>query len=265
MTLLLVFAVWPRLVPDLRDVPGRGDLQRLLRPADRLPAPSGAAAGDRRARAHRPVFDRHALVDRRDAGGGVRHDRAAKGILDRNILRRHAMPNAMLPMATLIAINLGYVVAGAITVEVVFNWPGLGTLTVDALTARDYPVLQGDLRDPVGLGRLRQPRRRSRLPVPRPAGQGMTTPGRHARPGRPAGAGQRRGRRGDRRPPPDRPAAERPVRDRDPRLLHVPGALPDGPRRTAPDGDDRDGAASWSRRSRATRWAPTSSAGASST
>jgi peptide/nickel transport system permease protein len=67
----------------------------------------------------------------------------AKGIPDRNILRRHAMPNAMLPMATLIAINLGYVVAGAITVEVVFNWPGLGTLTVDALAARDYPVLQG--------------------------------------------------------------------------------------------------------------------------
>ena len=52
------------------------------------------------------------------------------------------MPNAMLPMATLIAINLGYVVAGAITVEVVFNWPGLGTLVVEALTARDYPVLQ---------------------------------------------------------------------------------------------------------------------------
>ena len=44
---------------------------------------------------------------------------------------------------TLIAINLGYVVAGAITVEVVFNWPGLGTLTVDALAARDYPILQG--------------------------------------------------------------------------------------------------------------------------
>jgi peptide/nickel transport system permease protein len=67
----------------------------------------------------------------------------AKGIPDHQILRRHAIPNAMLPMATLIAINLGYVVAGAITVEVVFNWPGLGTLTVDALAARDYPVLQG--------------------------------------------------------------------------------------------------------------------------
>lgn len=67
----------------------------------------------------------------------------AKGLTDGRVLRSHALPNAMLPMATLIAINLGYVVAGAITVEVVFAWPGLGTLTVDALTARDYPVLEG--------------------------------------------------------------------------------------------------------------------------
>lgn len=65
------------------------------------------------------------------------------GLRDGRILRHHALPNAMLPTVTLIAINLGYVVAGAITVEVVFNWPGLGTLAVEALTARDYPVLQG--------------------------------------------------------------------------------------------------------------------------
>lgn len=67
----------------------------------------------------------------------------AKGLTSWYILRHHAIPNAMLPTVTLIAINLGYVVAGAITVEVVFNWPGLGTLTVEALGARDYPVLQG--------------------------------------------------------------------------------------------------------------------------
>jgi peptide/nickel transport system permease protein len=67
----------------------------------------------------------------------------AKGLVDRQVLRAHAIPNAMLPAVSLIAINLGYVVAGAITVEVVFNWPGLGTLTVEALNARDYPVLQG--------------------------------------------------------------------------------------------------------------------------
>jgi peptide/nickel transport system permease protein len=67
----------------------------------------------------------------------------AKGLTDGRVLRAHAFPNAMLPMVTVIAINLGYVVAGAITAEIVFNWPGLGTLTVDALAARDYPVLQG--------------------------------------------------------------------------------------------------------------------------
>jgi peptide/nickel transport system permease protein len=67
----------------------------------------------------------------------------AKGLDDGRVLRSHALPNALLPTVTLIAINLGYVVAGAITVEVVFNWPGLGTLTVDALESRDYPVLQG--------------------------------------------------------------------------------------------------------------------------
>jgi peptide/nickel transport system permease protein len=67
----------------------------------------------------------------------------AMGLRDTRILSDHALPNAMLPTVTLVAINLGYVVAGAITVEVVFNWPGLGTLTVEALAARDYPVLQG--------------------------------------------------------------------------------------------------------------------------
>ncbi len=67
----------------------------------------------------------------------------AKGIRDRRILRSHAVPNALLPSVTLIAINLGYVVGGAITLEQVFNWPGLGTLTVIAVNSRDYPVLQG--------------------------------------------------------------------------------------------------------------------------
>jgi len=66
----------------------------------------------------------------------------AKGLADARVLRSHAFPNALLPMVTLIAINLGYVVAGAITAEIVFNWPGLGLLTVQALDARDYPLLQ---------------------------------------------------------------------------------------------------------------------------
>ena len=71
------------------------------------------------------------------------HTARAKGLHEGLILRAHALPNAMLPAVTIVAIQLGYVIAGAITAEVVFNWPGIGTLTVDALSSRDYPVLQG--------------------------------------------------------------------------------------------------------------------------
>ncbi|MCK1569485.1 ABC transporter permease [Bradyrhizobium sp. 173] len=67
----------------------------------------------------------------------------AKGLTDWQMLVGHALRNAMLPVVTLITLNLGYVVAGAVTVEAVFGWPGIGSLTVEALGARDYPVLQG--------------------------------------------------------------------------------------------------------------------------
>jgi peptide/nickel transport system permease protein len=67
----------------------------------------------------------------------------AKGLSTYRIIRHHALRNAMLPMVTLIALTLGFTVAGAIQVEAVFSWPGLGALTVDAVEDRDYPVLQG--------------------------------------------------------------------------------------------------------------------------
>lgn len=67
----------------------------------------------------------------------------AKGLSTFRIIRDHALRNAMLPMVTLIAINLGFTVSGAIQVEEVFSWPGIGALTVDAIGKRDYPVLQG--------------------------------------------------------------------------------------------------------------------------
>jgi len=67
----------------------------------------------------------------------------AKGLSERQVVRQHAFPNALLPTVTIVAINLGYVVAGALTAEIIFNWPGLGTLTYDALSVRDFPVLQG--------------------------------------------------------------------------------------------------------------------------
>jgi peptide/nickel transport system permease protein len=67
----------------------------------------------------------------------------AKGMSTIQILRDHALKNAMLPMVTMVALNLGYTVGGAIQVETVFSWPGIGRLMYDAVRLRDYPVLQG--------------------------------------------------------------------------------------------------------------------------
>ncbi|HEY6836121.1 MAG TPA: ABC transporter permease [Gaiellaceae bacterium] len=67
----------------------------------------------------------------------------AKGLRPAAILRRHALRNALLPISTLIALSLGYIVAGAILVETVFSWPGIGRAVYDAVLQRDYPMLQG--------------------------------------------------------------------------------------------------------------------------
>jgi peptide/nickel transport system permease protein len=67
----------------------------------------------------------------------------AKGVLERNVLNRHAVRNALLPTVTLIALSFGYVIGGAITVEVVFSYQGLGLLTYTAIVSKDYWLLQG--------------------------------------------------------------------------------------------------------------------------
>jgi peptide/nickel transport system permease protein len=67
----------------------------------------------------------------------------AKGLKPWAILRKHALRNAMLPIATLVALSLGYIVAGAILIETVFSWPGIGRAVYDAVLQRDYPMLQG--------------------------------------------------------------------------------------------------------------------------
>jgi peptide/nickel transport system permease protein len=67
----------------------------------------------------------------------------AKGLSTYRVLRDHALKNAMLPMVTMIALTFGYTVGGAIQVETVFSWPGIGRLMYEAVQKRDYPVLQG--------------------------------------------------------------------------------------------------------------------------
>jgi peptide/nickel transport system permease protein len=67
----------------------------------------------------------------------------AKGLRDILVRNRHAVPNALLPVVSLMAINFGLVLAGAIAVETIFSWPGLGLATYEALKGPDLPMLQG--------------------------------------------------------------------------------------------------------------------------
>lgn len=67
----------------------------------------------------------------------------AKGLREKFVLRRHAVRNALLPTVTLIALSFGFVLGGAITVELVFSYPGVGLLSFEALEARDFSLLQG--------------------------------------------------------------------------------------------------------------------------
>ena len=67
----------------------------------------------------------------------------AKGLSERAVAFRHALRNALLPAIGAIGVNLGYLLSGAVIVETIFSWPGLGQLMVDAALGRDYPVVQG--------------------------------------------------------------------------------------------------------------------------
>ena len=69
----------------------------------------------------------------------------AKGLAPRNVLVRHALKNASLPVVTIIGLGFALLIGGAVVTESVFALPGLGRLTVDAIVRRDYPVIQGVL------------------------------------------------------------------------------------------------------------------------
>jgi len=67
----------------------------------------------------------------------------AKGLSERAVVYKHALRNAMIPVLTLIGLQFGALLAGAIVTETIFSWPGIGRLTVSAISNRDYPLLQG--------------------------------------------------------------------------------------------------------------------------
>lgn len=89
----------------------------------------------------------YAIVMRSSLLDTVREDylqlARAKGLRDADVRRHHAVPNALLPVVSLSALNFGFVLSGAIAVESLFSWPGLGQATLEAIRGPDFPMLQG--------------------------------------------------------------------------------------------------------------------------
>lgn len=67
----------------------------------------------------------------------------AKGIGEGQVIRRHALANALIPIVTVIGIQLGYLMGGAVLTETVFAWPGIGKYTIEAILKSDFPIIQG--------------------------------------------------------------------------------------------------------------------------
>ncbi len=78
---------------------------------------------------------------------GAEHVRTAraKGLSERSVVLRHALRNALIPVVTLIGLQIGFLLGGAVVTETVFSWPGVGRLAVGAITSSDFPVAQGTI------------------------------------------------------------------------------------------------------------------------
>jgi peptide/nickel transport system permease protein len=125
--LILVFAVWLGWFP----VSGREGIASLVLPALTL-GTAMAAILSRMVRATMlEVLNEDYIRTAR-----------AKGLGPRAVIWRHALRNALLPVITLLGLQLGALLAGAVITEAVFSWPGLGQLVIEAIQGRDYPVVQ---------------------------------------------------------------------------------------------------------------------------
>lgn len=88
-------------------------------------------------------FTRSAYVE--VAGEDYVRTARSKGVPERRVIWRHALRNALIPVITLTGLEFGTLLGGAIVVETVFSWPGLGRLLIDAISFRDYPVIQAEI------------------------------------------------------------------------------------------------------------------------
>ncbi len=125
--LILCFAVYLRLVPPS----GRGSLAQVILPSLTLAMYATAVIAR---------LTRSSMLE--VLGEDYVRTARAKGLHDLRVVGRHAFVNTMIPIVTVLAVQFGNLMAGAVVTEAVFAWPGLGSLTVEAIYSRDYPLVQ---------------------------------------------------------------------------------------------------------------------------
>jgi peptide/nickel transport system permease protein/oligopeptide transport system permease protein len=127
---ILIFSVELGWFP----VAGRGSLMHLLLPAVTLGLSSMAIIARMTRSAMLEVLNQDFIRTAR-----------AKGLFGRGVVMKHALRNALVPVVTVVGLQFGQLLAGAVITETVFSWPGIGRLLVDSIRARDYPVVQGSV------------------------------------------------------------------------------------------------------------------------
>jgi peptide/nickel transport system permease protein len=128
LMLILVFSVTLGWLPPV----GRGTWAQLVLPAITLGAASAAILARMTRSALLEVLGQDFVTTAR-----------AKGLGERLVIYKHALKNAMIPVVTVMGLQFGTLLSGAVLTETVFAWPGIGRLIVDSILARDYPVVQG--------------------------------------------------------------------------------------------------------------------------
>jgi ABC-type dipeptide/oligopeptide/nickel transport system permease component len=117
---------------DLLPVSGRYGIEYLILPAVTL----GAALAAILTR-----MVRSSVIE--ELGEDYVRTARAKGLSERQVIYKHVLKNGLIPVVTVLGLQFGVLLAGAIITEVIFSWPGLGRLTIDAINSRDYPLVQG--------------------------------------------------------------------------------------------------------------------------
>ena len=126
--LILVFAVWLHVLP----ASGASSLTSLILPSFTLGVFSMAIVAR---------MTRSTMID--ELGQDFVRTVRAKGVVERVVIYKHALRNAFVPILTVIGLQFGTLLGGAVLTETVFSWPGIGRLLVDSIIARDFPMVQG--------------------------------------------------------------------------------------------------------------------------